>query len=200
MIVSGQELIDVVVMTVAVGFIFMDIFRFPGKEPRMKPGFDWQALGVACLITAPAIILHELAHKFIAIGFGMNATFHAAYFWLAIGIALKLLHFKFIFFIPGYVQPCSHPLGSTALAACLMQLQNFPLQKAAVAFAGPFLNLVLYVGAWIALKNMKNMSKRTFFVLYLTKQINLLLFVFNMLPFPLFDGFKVYDGLIQAFM
>jgi Zn-dependent protease len=197
MAILVQEIIDVIIMSVAVGYIFMDFF--PDHDVKISFGFDWKKLWIAVLITAPGIIFHELAHKFVALAFGMNATFHAAYFWLAIGIALKLMKFKFIFFVPGYVQPCSYPIGSTALAACIMVLQNFPLRQAAIAFGGPFLNLVLFLGAMIALKKIKNPSKQVHTILYLTKQINLFLFIFNMLPLPIFDGFKVYEGVFRAF-
>ncbi|MEM3154438.1 MAG: hypothetical protein QW165_02605 [Candidatus Woesearchaeota archaeon] len=178
MIFTLRELIDVVIMTVAVGYIFMDLFR------RQTRGFDKKAFVFACMVTAPALIAHELAHKFVALSYGLNATFHAAYFWLALGIILKMLRFGFIFFVPAYVS-----IGTgTAVAGLPMAL---------IAFAGPALNLVLFVGAWALLKKRK-MKRSTWIFLQVTKQINLFLFIFNMLPIPFFDGMKVYQGLYHS--
>jgi len=178
MIVSFREIIDVLIMTVAVGYIFMDLFR-------TKPyGFDKKAFQFACMVTAPALIAHELAHKFVAVSYGMQATFHAAYFWLILGVVLKLMRTGFIFFVPAYVS-----IGG-ALA------QGVPL--ALTAGAGPFLNFVLFVASWALLKQ-KRLKRSTFIFLHVTKQINLFLFIFNMLPIPMFDGMKFYTGIYQAF-
>lgn len=181
MIFTFGELIDVVLMTLAVGFIFMDLFR-----TNAVGWFDKNAFQFACLVTAPALIVHELAHKFVAVGFGLDATFNAAYVWLLIGIALKLMRSGFIFFVPAYVS-----IGGAAVIT--------PLASASTAFAGPFLNLVLFGVAWAVLKQPR-LKKRTFVFWQVTKQINLFLFVFNMLPIPGFDGLKVYQGLYQLFL
>jgi len=178
MIFTLREIFDVLIMTLAVGYIFMDLFR---KQPI---GFDKNAFLFACLVTAPALIVHELAHKFFALGFGLEATFHAAYFWLILGIVLKMLRFGFIFFVPAYVS-----IGNGAVP---------PLEFALIAFAGPALNLVLFIVAWALLKQ-KRMKRNTFIFLQVTKQINLFLFIFNMLPIPFFDGMKVYQGLFKGF-
>jgi len=172
-----KELFDVLIMTVVVGYIFMDMFR------SQQFGFDKKAFLFACLVTGPALILHELGHKFVALGFGLDATFHAAYFWLIFGIVLKMLRFGFIFFVPAYVS-----IGNGAVT---------PLASALIAFAGPGINLALFLLAWALLKQ-KKMKKSTFIFLQVTKQINLFLFIFNMLPIPPFDGFKVYQGLFQT--
>ena len=51
------ELFDMVVMTLAVGFIFMDLFAHPGEK------FNKKAFLFAILVAAPAIILHEFGHR-----------------------------------------------------------------------------------------------------------------------------------------
>lgn len=174
-----MEFIDVIVMTLAVGFIFMDLFVPPGSK------FNKKALLFAILVTAPAIIFHELGHKLIALAFGYTATFHAAYIWLAIGVALKLMRTGFIFFVPGYVS-----IGGAAVAG---------LPMAMTALAGPAINAILFLTALGVLKYSRPKGKTAMFWI-VTKQINGFLFVFNMLPIPLFDGFKVYSGLYQWFV
>ncbi len=105
-IITPKEIFDVVVMTIAVGYIFMHFLKKPVHSPDYYlkgRGFDWETFKMACWVTAPALILHELAHKFVALGFGFNAVFHAAYIFLAIGVILRLAGSNFIFFVPAYV-------------------------------------------------------------------------------------------------
>ena len=187
MIFTIREVIDVLVMTAVVGYIFMDLFRLKKKiqRPTFKlklPSFtfDWQAFKFACMITAPALVLHELAHKFVAISYGLQASFHAAYLWLGLGIIMKLLYLPFVFFVPAYVSIDGGTLTAT--------------QTGVIAFAGPAVNLLLTILASWGLKQPR-LSRRKFALLFLTKQINLFLFIFNMLPIPYFDGAKVFDAL-----
>jgi Zn-dependent protease len=183
---SVQELIDLVIMTTALGFIFKDIFKKPSGpyEPLTyyKKRFDFDNFKFAVMVTAPAIIFHELAHKFVALFYGLEATFHAHYFFLGIGILMKLLNFGFIFFIPGYVM-------HSGLAT--------HFQVATIAVAGPLINLLLWLSSAFLLKQ-KNIKNKYIPILFLTKRINMLLFIFNMLPIPPFDGGHFFQSLILA--
>jgi Zn-dependent protease len=184
MVLSIREIIDLILMTIIVGIIFSSFFRkFRPYEALNKYGIDWKTIKMAIWITAPAIILHEMAHKFVALSFGLEAVFHAAYMWLAIGFVLALLRTGFVFFVPGYVS--------------IFGAQVAPIVYSTIAFAGPFMNLLLWFGAWIVLKK-DNINSKFVPILILTKKINMLLFIFNMLPIPGFDGFQVYSGIIQT--
>ncbi len=145
--------------------------------------FDWDNFIFAMIVTAPAIILHELAHKFLALAFGLQALFHASYWGLGIGVFLRIINSPFIFFVPGYVSI----QGGTAL------------QSAMTAVIGPLMNLALFAGAHFILTRKKTLTQKQAMILYLTKQINLFLFIFNMLPIPPFDGSKFFYSLFQAF-
>jgi Zn-dependent protease len=182
-----QEFIDLLIMIAALGFIFKDIFKKPAGpyDPLTyyKKKFNFENFKFAVMVTAPAIILHELAHKLTAIYYGLSATFHAHYFFLGLGIMLKLLNFGFIFFIPGYVV-------HSGLAT--------HLQTAMIAVAGPLTNLALFGIAAFFLKQ-KNTKKKYIPFLILTKKINLFLFIFNMLPIHPFDGGHFFSSIISAF-
>lgn len=191
MIISLMEILDIVIMTAVVGYIFMAFLRMPTPEHYLREQrFDWEAFKVACWITAPALILHELAHKFVALGYGYNATFHAAYAFLALGVILRLMRSRFIFFVPGFVA-----ISCKGIANCVIH----PFEGAMIAGAGPFMNLALFIGATLVLKYKKRMKRRTRVILHLTKIINIFLFVFNMLPFYIFDGYKFFSGLYHHF-
>lgn len=189
MIISFQEILDMAIMTFFVGFIFKDAFvprqyyaDVVDYYTRKRPDF-WEGFYPAVLATVPGIVFHELAHKFFALGFNMNAVFHAAYFWLGIGLLLKLLNFGLIFFVPGYVSISG--LGTN-------------LQLALVAFAGPLMNLLLWGISYLLLK--KGFVRKKYLPIFvMSKKINLFLFFFNMLPVPPFDGFSVFYNLFKAF-
>ena len=72
------------------------------------------------------------------------------------------------------------------------------LQYSLIAFAGPFVNLFLWIGSLIILKTMK-IKHRYIPLLVLTSRINMFLFIFNMIPIPGFDGYKVFSGLLSIF-
>lgn len=191
MMFSLGELVDVVIMSMAIGYMFKDSFGNiahrtesydPLKHHRKK--FDFSGFRFAVVAAAPAIILHELGHKFMALNFGFDATFHAAYTWLLIGVMLKLMNFGFIFFVPAYVS------YSGAVSA---------MQSSMIAFAGPFVNLLLWIIPYMLLKQDIKMKSKTRALLFMTSRINMFLFIFNMLPIPMFDGYHVFRGLMSAF-
>jgi len=108
MLFTFQEIFDMLVICAALGYIFHDIFRKPRPfEPLHHLlsgyGFNLEDFFFAMMVTAPAIVLHEMGHKFVAIAFGASASFHAAYMWLGLGMILKLMRFGFIFFVPAIV-------------------------------------------------------------------------------------------------
>ncbi len=197
MIISFMEVIDLIIMSGYLGFLFKDAFTAPASHAydpleqyrRRRKGFDWKGFKFAVLITAPAIILHELAHKFVAMGFGVQATFYAFYHdafssILAVAsIVMKLAGSSFFFVIPGYVS-----IGPTTA-----------LKSAIISFAGPFMNLLLWLIPAYLLRH-KSYSRKATMVLFITKRINMFLFFFNMIPIGFFDGAKVFGGLYRAIM
>jgi len=189
------EIIDLTIISIVVGFIFKDMFKKPAPEnydplASLNKGFDFENLKFAILVSAPAIVLHELGHKFVAMGFGLHATVKAWYFGLGLGLVLKLVNAPFIILAPGYAEICK---GSMCPVA---SLPISPLESAITAFAGPFVNLVLWLGSLYIIKH--NLAKRKNLpFLILTSRINMILFIFNMLPFGPLDGAKVFKGLFS---
>jgi len=185
-LVSPKEVLDLIIMTVAVGIIFMparqagiidaDVLDVHTKSDEWK-----QRLWFSILIAAPGIILHELGHKFVAIGFGLEAVFHAAYTWLGIGLVLKFMNAGFVFLVPGYVS---------------IQGLSSPIQHLLIAFAGPGINGLLYLIAHYILRTKKKMKTNEFLFWTVTKRINGFLFIFNMLPIPGFDGWSFWRSLL----
>ncbi len=190
------EIWRIIVMTFGVGFIF-SFYVERKREPKdiieqyksgymSKFNFNKDNILFAAAIAAPGIILHELAHKFVAMSFGLQATFYAAYLFLAFAIVLMIAGFPLVFFVPGYVS---------------ISGAGTYLQYSLIAFAGPLFNFVMFGISWLVLKNSKKfkLSRNAAYAWALSKKINLFLFIFNLLPIPGFDGWSVYYNLFKAF-
>jgi len=185
--ITISEIFDIVIMAFAIGYIFSDFFK---REP--SEGYDpltyfqrsslFENIKYAAMIAAPAVVFHELAHKFVAMGFGAQATLHAPYFWYAIVILLKMMRFPLIFFVGGFV---SH----TALSA---------LPSALVSIAGPATNFLIWAGILLTIK-LNLVDRKYYKILVPMAKINLLLGIFNMLPLPGFDGYWFFKYLFSAF-
>jgi Zn-dependent protease len=181
------ELFNVVLVSAVVAYIFMDSYK--DIIHNSSYGFDWKAFRFAMLVSAPAIILHEFGHKFVALAFGMFAQFNASYFGLLIGLALKFAGIG-LFFIPGYVRWGCATLACMSAPAWVGGL---------IAFAGPGVNLLMWLGAHYSIKH-KVFHKRHHAALFLTAHINRFLFFFNLLPIPPFDGYSVlFNGIFKIF-
>ncbi len=183
MITSWQEILSIVATILAIGYIFSGMIRKPKtwwQQLHENRFFDWENFKYSAIIAAPAIILHELGHKFAGFAFGIPSFYTVLWWGLLIGIVLRVLGSGFIFFIPGYVN-----IGAAVA----------PGPMALIAFAGPAVNLALFVISWAMLKmQIKPKWNRA---LAISMQINLWLFIFNMLPIPPLDGSKVAAGLLS---
>jgi Zn-dependent protease len=192
MLFTISEIFDVILMSLVVGYIFKDLYHMPvRRRTTYEPLDDYSAtkyahsmFWFAVLVTAPAIVLHEFGHKFMAMQLGFEAYFNASYFGLLLGVALKLMNTGLIFFIPAYVNILSDSI--------------MPYQSSMIAFAGPFVNLVLWFSASYIYKNFK-LGSKMMTAMVITANINKLLFIFNMIPIPGFDGFQVLSGIIRTF-
>ena len=177
-----SEIIGVLVVTGYMAYIFTGFIRYPGVI-----NFKEQ-LKLSAIISAPAVILHEMAHKFTAVALGYPAQFMAFYEagWTlvlaGISIFLRMIHAGFIFIVPGFVLiPANTPV----------------LDSGIIAFAGPLTNLIIWAGVGLYLKYNTKMKEKTYFTLIITRKINMFLFIFNMIPFGMFDGAKVLNAVLS---
>src|SRR3989344_4053657 len=136
------------------------------------------ALLISAVGVGAAFILHELAHKYVAIHYGAHAEFRA---WregllLAIGLAI-FTNGAFVFAAPGAV----YVFGRSITVK----------QNGIISLAGPVTNLlvVLFFGILLALFNPAEFLQR---IIISAMYVNFFLAAFNMIPiFPL-DGSKVF--------
>lgn len=187
MFITINEIIDILIMTFAIGYIFSSFTKrqpLEGYEPLdyYKKNQLWESIKIGIIIAAPAVVFHELAHKFVAMSYGVEAVLHAPLTLYIIVILMKMMNFPLLFFIGGYV---SHaPLSY--------------LPSAIVAFAGPFTNLILFLLCRSLIK-FKIIHRKYYNLAYSAGQLNLFLFGFNMIPIPGFDGYSFFTNLWNFF-
>ncbi len=186
-IISLTEIFNILLMIAALGFIFKDSFK---SHPRHDEEYDpltantyWDGLIEACILTAPAIVLHEMAHKAAGMALGLTSIFEASYPGLLLGILLKVFNSPIMFLIPGYVII----QGGSSMDIMITSV------------AGPLMNGLLWVIASIMLSRSSTMSVKAYHRWVLTKNINGFLFVLNMIPIPGFDGYNFFTNLWTTF-
>ena len=177
-LITITEVIYLLITTLVIGYIFSGFTtKFRGIDYFKK--FNLSDFKLSILVAAPGIILHELSHKFVAMFFGLTAQFQIFTFGLILGTILKFFNSPLIILAPGYVGIA----GNTT-----------ELAMTSIAFAGPLINLILWISAHYILKY-KNLRRKQAIFFLLTKEVNKWLFIFNMLPIPPLDGSKVWFGL-----
>ena len=145
----------------------------------------WEMVIISFIVVSTGFILHELGHKFTAIKSGYYAEFRI---W-KIGIYITLLSsmFGFIFAAPGavYIMPKYDIYGN----AKQITKENSGL----AAVTGPLVNLIL-AGVFFMISgiNFSFLGIPMAQIAGLGIQINLWLAIFNMIPFPPLDGYKVF--------
>lgn len=170
---SGREVRDLLVAWVALGLAFTFFLDrrlargvFAGQLPV---GDALVTLALSMATVGIGFLLHELAHKVVAIRFGQIAEFRADYGMLVLAIGAGLA--GFLFAAPGAV----YHSGRVSAR-----------QNGLIAVAGPLTNVAL-AGLFLPLLFVAPLER----VGQLGVSINLLLAAFNMLPFGPLDGRKV---------
>lgn len=167
---SQTELRDLGVAWVALGLAFA-IFFAGGANGILRSGIVLP-LVVSMLTAGVGFLLHELAHKVVAVRFDQVAEFRADYNMLFIAIMSAMV--GFLFAAPGAV----HHRGYLT-----------ERQHGLIAFAGPVVNLVLaavFVPLFIV--GFQTGSGLLQLIGGRGLAINLFLAAFNLIPFGSLDG------------
>ena len=170
---STRELGDFGIAWVALGvaftfFILSSVGRSLFAVFSSEVGLLLRVFLVSMLTVGVAFLLHELAHKVVAVRFGQVAEFRADYTMLALAVGAGLA--GFLFAAPGAVyhrgRITDRERGLVALAGPVTNLLLIPVFAPLYLLAGGFLGEVGQLGI----------------------TINAALAAFNMLPFGPLDG------------
>jgi Zn-dependent protease len=188
---SQRELRDLLIAWLALGLAFTFFLEREfrrivfGQFGGLSTGEILSTFAVSLLTVGVGFLLHELAHKVVAVRFGQIAAFKADYRMLGFAVIGGLV--GFLFAAPGAVV---HRGRLTAK------------QHGLIAVAGPVTNLALAVVFLVPFVAAILTSTGGFLweVARMGLQINLLLAGFNMLPFGPLDGRTVREWSTPVFL
>jgi len=181
---SQRELRDLTVAWLALGVAFTLLLErelvaaldLDGNIGGLNPSVVAETLTISLLTVGVGFLLHEIAHKVVAVRFGQVAAFRADYRMLGFAIVGALV--GFLFAAPG---------------AVVHRGRLTMKQNGLIALAGPVTNLLLSVVFLVPFFVVLATGTSGFLADLATRglQINLLLAGFNMLPFGPLDGRKI---------
>ncbi|MGZ8291237.1 MAG: site-2 protease family protein [Telluria sp.] len=157
-----------------------------------------QAIAVYALPVIFAITLHEAAHAYAAKYFGDSTAYSQGRMSMnplrhidPLGtIVLPVLMYIFTPFVFGYAKPVPIDFG---------KLRNPKKQMLWVAFAGPMANFIMAFG-WMLFALLLQVTGVSEAFPYKVAQagvfVNILMFVFNLLPIPPLDGGRIVTSLL----
>ena len=185
---SNEEIRDIAIAIIGLVVILV-------IKPLPHFGIDLSILPGYLIGIVLGFILHELAHKMVAIKFGASAFFKLWPQGLVFGLMLSLISSLKVL-APGAVVVYAHKFGrwKYRLDRVFTTPQGTALSRSEmglIAVAGPVVNIIFaFVFAQIPGTIAQQIS-----------YINAFLAVFNLLPFPPLDGSKVllWNGVVWAF-
>lgn len=186
--ISSRELKDLLLSLAALVIAFSVLI---GR--RSIPGME--TILIIAIGVGTGFLLHEMAHKFVALHFGYMAEYRANMMGLLMAVVLSFA--GFIFAAPGAVMISkpraptefyrNDPFGQEEL---LKELKNETLW---ISLAGPLTNIVL-AAAFFAILLLSPSDGIASQAANFGLIINLTLAAFNLLPFGPLDGKKIFDS------
>ncbi|MEI6796154.1 MAG: site-2 protease family protein [Methanomassiliicoccales archaeon] len=172
---SRREILNIIIAAAVLTAAFT-IFFLPSAQSILK--VSWQealpyALGISAFVTVVGFLLHEFAHKFLAQKYGAWAEF--GLYPLGLLMCLVFSFFGFIFAAPG---------------AVYIQGNITKRQYGIISIAGPLTNLafgIVFMLLWIFVP----VGVALGFAFYMIGFLSVWMALFNLIPFPPFDGSKV---------
>jgi Zn-dependent protease len=188
---SGIEVAHILIALVALAFAFsLALFKkeiYIGKS--FFDAFSNYSLEffVASLVTVGlAFVLHELGHKFVAERFGLWAEFRVWPIGLFFALIMAVFTLgSFIFAAPGATMIA--PVRKTKNGFVLKKIKISLEAMGKIGLAGPVVNIVLAI--LFLLLSLATGYK----ILGIGAWVNAWLGMFNLIPFSLLDGRKVWQ-------
>ncbi|MCS7142968.1 MAG: hypothetical protein NZ920_04125 [Aigarchaeota archaeon] len=167
---------EVIHLLIGCGLITVAGISLIGSPGASSDLFFLTAFGVAF---AASFLVHELAHKYVAINYGHTAHFRLSLFGVLITALTALLPIKFL--APGAVMVA----GSS---------HHRVLAK--IAAAGPVTNLIIsgVIALYLILIGVSGGGSLSLTGVRMLGYLNALLALFNLVPFGPLDGLKVLTG------
>jgi len=196
--ISRREEMDLFIAWLAISLAFAIIKIAPygimGPLRQVTVMTAIVVFGIALLTVGIGFILHEMAHKFTAIRYGYWAEFHKDDSMLLIAVVVASL-VGFVFAAPGATVIYTNPYEGRGLTR---------EQNGKISAAGPVTNLLLCIPFAALLFLAGGLSSLNGNILAQVGlagiQINAMIAAFNMIPFGVLDGRKVWSWNAAAFV
>jgi len=168
-------------MAIALSFTIINItpYGIVGPIAAITPLNVLVYFGIALLTVGIGFILHEMAHKFVAIRYGYWAEFVKDNTMLLVAVVMAAL-VGFVFAAPGATVIYSRDGTSLSRA-----------QNGIISAAGPVINLVL-CGLFASLFFVAGGAGLLGKIGLAGVQINAMIAAFNLIPISILDGTKVW--------
>lgn len=186
--ISRRESSDLIIAWLAISIAFSLAFSrglgvgMGSPFQQITPDVYFKYLLISMITVGVAFILHELAHKFMAIRYGFQAEFRKDNLMLLVAVVLAAV-VGIVFAAPGATM-----ISGTSIT---------PKQSGKISAAGPFINLILCIPFAIILFVSGGLdpaiTSQTLLSLIgmVGLQVNAMIAAFNMLPVSVLDGRKV---------
>jgi len=175
---SNTEIIHIIISWLAISYAFAILLLWSqsGARPSSEELFTgiFNPLVISLFTVGISFIIHEMSHKIVAQRFGSWAEFRMSPIMLLLMLIL-VYQFGILFAAPGAVMIYGGNVGRR--------------ENGRISLAGPLSNLLLGMAFFLLLSEQG--------ILYEIGRygviVNIALALFNMIPFGIFDGRKVWE-------
>lgn len=179
--IGKREQKDLFISWITISIAFAIMFLMPALNISSIPF----VLIVSLFAVGTGFILHELAHKYMAIKYGCHAEFRAWIQGLIFAIILPIITLGTVLFAaPGAVYIHGPHINNK--------------QNGIISLAGPATNIILSILFFIIGFASANLLIKEVFII--SAQINAFLGFFNLLPVFVLDGAKVFKWDIKVWL
>ena len=167
---TSHEIRDIIISMLVIAGVFAYII-----SGRTLGAYFLNLIPITLVAVGLGFVLHELAHKFVAVRYGFFAEYRM---WVE-GLVLAIItaSFGFLFAAPGAVYIHGDQISRE--------------ENGKISLAGPLTNIALAV-IFFLLKPSLSFSPFLSAIISLGFLINSFLALFNLIPFSIFDGAKIF--------
>ena len=171
---SHKEIKHIAIAASLVILIGFSIGLYGNYLGGFSPQWTWDMMAVFAVIMTASFLAHEIAHKIMGQKKGLWAEFRLTTWGSVLTLVSVFLPFKMI--SPGAMMLAGSPNGDEIVK---------------ISLAGPITNIIFssaLLGVALALPSSLFVS-----MIYFAAYINAFMAVFNLIPFGILDGYKIFS-------